>query len=281
MQIILVAGFGNLGAKLLPLRWKFPHLQFVFLEGYPGDNDSGYQGMKFAFDKAGTIGNLKGEKIDPERNDLDRTAARMNLLEFQKILRNEGLGGDNESLKEIFENHVYYCGKDLRGDSDEGKRYRNLIQYLIELDRSEVLLYLATRPDQYLWYLQRYAPFANRVAVDKPLATTSEQLDRLIRFSQLNPDLEIRPIDHYLFKLDFTEFNQALERRRGGLRPQDVQKIDVTIFEEGLDEHRPYFIDTGIIRDMMPHVSAMVRYLFRHSDTLKAYVGNVLPVVYT
>ena len=36
-KVVLIAGFGNLGVKLLPLRWAFPSLRFEFVEKFwPG-----------------------------------------------------------------------------------------------------------------------------------------------------------------------------------------------------------------------------------------------------
>ena len=281
MQAILVAGFGNLGAKLLPLKWACRNVRFFILENFWGNDNLGYCGMKKAFSNE-ILGDLL-EKSWSGAKDSDPPPTK-NLSAFRDALKGleykhrEALSRDeNRHLSKIFDEHVYYCGNPEKCSSEQ-ERYQKIIEQLIELDKTDVLLYLATRPDAYLWYLERYAPFVNRVAVDKPLATDPKQLDKLIRFSRLNPDIEIRPIDHYLFKLDFTEFNQTIENR--GLKPKNIQQIDVIIYEKGLDEHRQYFIDTGIIRDMMPHVAAMLRYIFRHSDQFTGYVGNVLPVVH-
>ena len=284
MQAILVAGFGNLGAKLLSLKWVFAQPHFFFLEKYWGDEDEkgGYLEIKEAFDEEVTLRKFLDSPFEVQPSD---PSARLNLSAFRDALQTveynhpDALFLDqNRRLGEIFEECVYYCGN-FEEDSEEQSRYKKLIERLIEYDPSKVLLYLAARPEDYLWYLQRYAPFVNRVAVDKPLAMDIEQLDEFRRFSLLNPDLEIRPIDHYLFKLDFHRFNQLIEIYPDKLDPQTIQRINVIIHEKGLDEHRRYFIDTGIIRDMMPHVAAMLRYMFRHSDRFTGYVGNVLPVV--
>lgn len=284
MPAILIAGFGNLGAKLLPLRWAFPHVDFYFVEKYY----PAYQAMKNEFDGRKVV----AEFLQSKPQVRPHSAAKMNLSAFHealstlKALRPKVLESEIRCLKEVFEEHVFYCGdpkdvspKNLR---HEERRYKqDLIEELTKrFDKADVLLYLACRPEDYFWYLQRYAPFASRVAVDKPLATSLDQLDKLIQFSRLNPDLDIRPIDHYLFKLNFTEFNKSLDNRPGGLDPKGIERIEVIIHEEGLDEHRPYFIQTGIIRDMMPHVAAMLRYMFRHNHFFMGYIGNVTPVVH-
>jgi glucose-6-phosphate 1-dehydrogenase len=153
------------------------------------------------------------------------------------------------------------------------------VKDLLAADPSEVVLYLATRPQDYLWYLERFAPLCHRVAIDKPLATDEVQMNRLHQFAELNRQLDIRPIDHYLFKRGFGKFNENLEQRSHGLSLRDLREIEITIHEEGLDAYRKYFIETGIIRDMMPHVLAMVHSLFHYAraeSPLQVHIGNVL-----
>ena len=280
-KVVLIAGFGNLGVKLLPLRWAFPSLRFEFVEKFwPGFLD-----MRKAFHEAGTLGALLA------RNDFQLGQLHPNVQAFRKVLAQtpgfteETAAEDaNLSLGKLFDDHVHFVG-DMPCDSDAGEarqlceNHRRLIRKLVEYDRSEVLLYLATRPEDYLWYLERYADFARTAAIDKPLAKDPRSLADIQRFARVNPGLIIRPIDHYLFKLDFTRFLEELEHR-GGLSPREVQRLDVTICEESLDESRRYFLETGIIRDMMPHVAATVSLLFRDWPVSHASVGNVKPFVH-
>jgi hypothetical protein len=274
-KLVLVIGFGNLSAKLLPLRWTFPFLRFRFIE----QHGAYFRSMREAFRKAGTLGDLL-DAPEMHHPNLRAFADALNWTpNFDKAAT------DNRALQlaTLFDEHIHYDG-DLEGCGDSDfdylrSRYQQLVRQLIEYDRSEVLLYLATRPDRYLESLKRYAPFADCVAIDKPLATDRHSLAQMRRFAQVNPGLTVLPIDHYLFKLDFTRFTTDMDRR-GGLDPREIQKLEVTICEENLDEDRPYFRDTGIIRDMMPHVAAMVSFLFRTCRVTRAVVGNVAPTVH-
>lgn len=280
-KIVLIAGFGNLGVKLLPLRWAFPSLRFEFVEKFwPGFLD-----MRKAFHEAGTLGSLLAE------DEPSLAKRHPNVAAFRKVLAQtpgftEETAAEDAglSLGKLFDDHVHYAGESgCIGDDPLARElcrnHQLLIRKLVEYDRSEVLLYLATRPEDYLWYLERYADFARCAAIDKPLAKDERSLADIMRFARVNPDLVIRPIDHYLFKLDFTRFNEELEHR-GGLSPREVQRLDITICEESLDESRRYFLETGIIRDMMPHVAAMVSLLFRDWPVAHASVGNVKPFVH-
>ena len=273
-KVILVVGFGNLSAKLLPLRWTFPFLRFEFVE----QHGEYFRTMRKVFQEAGSL------------KDLLKTPAKRlhpNLQAFRETLsRTPGFDrktAPDVQLGTLFANHVFYDGVKTGFTDDDfdhlRSRHRDLICRLLEYDRSEVLLYLATRPDRYLESLKRYASFSSSVAIDKPLATDEHSLAQMRRFAQINPELAIVPIDHYLFKLDFTRFNEQLERR-GGLNPREIQQLDVTICEKNLDEFRPFFRDTGIIRDMMPHVATMVSLLFRHYHVTRATVGNVTPLIH-
>ena len=281
-KVVLIAGFGNLGVKLLPLRWAFPSLRFEFIEKFwPGFLD-----MKKAFHEAGTLGSLLA------RNDFQLHQLHPNVQAFRKVLAQtpgfteETAAEDADlSLGKLFDDQVHFVG-DIPCDADDPQsrelcdNHRRLIRKVVEYDRSEVLLYLATRPEDYLWYLERYADFARTAAIDKPLAKDEHSLADIQRFARVNPGLVIRPIDHYLFKLDFARFNEELEHR-GGLSPREVQRVDVAICEESLEESRRYFLETGVIRDMMPHVAAMVSLLFRDWPVSHASVGNVKPFVHT
>ncbi|MFL5340994.1 MAG: HAD family hydrolase [Gemmataceae bacterium] len=287
-KLILIAGFGNLGAKLLPLRWAFPHLRFFVVEKYWPS----FQQMRAVFTQAGTIGELL-------KADIEGPFAHDNLKAFRGELERipgapkEMLAREygSERLGDLFDKHVCYCGgpEYERGGKVERippldyvvarEAHRELVRHLIDCEPPEVLLYLATRPEDYLWYLERYAAFARRAAIDKPLAKDEAGLVGLERFAASNPEVEIRPVDHYLFKLDLTHFNQTLEGRGGGLAPDSVSRLDVTIEEKDPALSRPYFLETGIIRDMMPHVDAMVSFLFRGEPDLEVEVGNVAPLV--
>jgi hypothetical protein len=275
-KVVLVVGFGNLGAKLLSLRFAFPFLRFAFIE----PEGEYFWKMRKAFEDIGTLRDLRYAK------DKDLCS---NLLAFRDALSQPANSSwrlrENQELKmlKLFDAHIHYGGDEIEGCpagefGASQARYKQLIRGLIEYDRSEVLLYLATRPELYIEKLKKYSFFANCVAIDKPLAKDEHSLREIRRFAQVNPDLTILPIDHYLFKLDFTEFMKQLEGR-GGLNPREVQRLDVTICEEELDESRVYFIETGIIRDMMPHVAAMVSLLFRNYNVKRATVGNITPVV--
>ena len=79
--------------------------------------------------------------------------------------------------------------------------------------------------------------------------------------------------------MDLTHFTNTLEGRGGSLGPGSVRRLDVTIEEKDPALSRPYFLETGIIRDMMPHVDAMVSFLFRSEPDLAVEVGNVAPLV--
>ena len=295
IEIALVAGFGNLGARLLPLSWVYPFVRFVFLERHRET----YEGMKAAFQDAGTVEDLQKRyctKVGGDHPQLKRDVHSKepnfeeNVFAFYKQLSDlkskfsvaeEQIFAKN--LGDLFEQHVYYCGSPASKEpptAAECERHRKLVRHLMDVDRDEVLLYLATQPQLYLWHLERYAPFSSRVAVDKPLATTHKELSSLQRFARLHPELDIRPIDHYLFKLDFKELNQELQKNPDRLRPRNVRHIKLTLLEESLDEHRSYFRKTGIIRDMMPHVGAMLSYLFRHSGQLQSVIGNISPVLH-
>jgi hypothetical protein len=281
-KVVLIAGFGNLGVKLLPLRWAFPSLRFEFVEKFwPGFLD-----MRQAFHGAGTLGSLLAG------NEAQLAQLHPNVQAFRKVLaqtpgftEETAVEDANLPLGKLFDDHIHFGGETVSGPDDPltrdlSRNHQRLIRKLVEYDRSEVLLYLATRPEDYLWYLERYADFARTAAIDKPLAKDERSLADIQRFARVNPGLVIRPIDHYLFKLDFTRFNEELEHR-GGLSPREVQRLDVSIGEESLDESRRYFLETGIIRDMMPHVAAMVSLLFRDWPVSHASVGNVKPFVYT
>jgi hypothetical protein len=269
-KIILIAGFGNLGAKLLALRWAFPYLRFRVLE----DNWQYFQYMKEQFSKLGTLGDF----LDHEPEDGNLKAFRAELLHVPGVSQ-DNLRRDYGSMRlgDMFDHHIYYCGPETEKASREKRA--ELIAQLLECTPDEVLLYLATRPEKYLWYLTEFGAFARRVAIDKPLAKDEQGLIDLERFNRGHPTVEIRPIDHYLFKLDFDEFLTALQPRGGSLDPGGVRRIDVTIEEHDPALGRPYFRETGIIRDMMPHVAAMVTFLFRNQDRLTVEIGNVAPLV--
>lgn len=273
-KVVLVIGFGNLSAKLLPLQWAFPFLHFEFVE----QHGEYFRKMRQVFQEAGSLKDLvntPAKRLHPNLQAFQETLSRTPGFNRKKV--------PNVQLGTLFDNHVFYDGvKTGFTDKDFDRLrscHRNLIYRLLEIDRSEVLLYLATRPDRYLESLKRYASFSSCVAIDKPLATDEHSLVQMRRFARINPELTILPIDHYLFKLDFTRFNEQLERR-GGLNPREIQQLDVTIAEANLDEFRPFFRDTGIIRDMMPHVATMVSLLFRHYHVTRATVGNVTPSIH-
>src|SRR5919201_1587537 len=71
-KIILIAGFGNLGAKLLALRWAFPYLRFRVLE----DNWPYFKYMKEQFAKIGSLNDL----LDHDPEDANLKAFRGELL---------------------------------------------------------------------------------------------------------------------------------------------------------------------------------------------------------
>ena len=285
-KLILIAGFGNLGAKLLPLRWAFPHLRFFVIEKYWPSFDA----MRKVFAGAGTLGQLLKREVESDFGNDNLKAFR---AEFERIpgAPKETLAAEygRDKMIDLFDKHVCYCGGQEfeRGGKSERipeadltrarEAHRELVRQLVDSEPPEVLLYLATRPEDYIWYLERYAAFASRAAIDKPLAKDEDSLARLECFSQSNPDVEIRPIDHYLFKLDLTHFIQTLQGRGGSLSPRAVRRLDVVIEEKDPSLGRVYFRETGIIRDMMPHVEAMVTFLFRNESELTTEVGNVAP----
>jgi hypothetical protein len=275
-KVVLVIGFGNLSAKLLPLHWTFPFLRFEFVE----QHGEYFRKMRQVFQEAGSLEDLM--KAPVERLHPNLQAFRETLSRTPNFAA-EAAANRDVQLSTLFANHVLFDGVKTGFTDDDFNQlrscHRDLICRLLEYDRSEVLLYLATRPDRYLESLKRYASFSSCVAIDKPLATDEHSLAQMRRFARINPELAILPIDHYLFKLDFTRFNEELERR-GGLNPREIKQLDVTIWEENLDEFRPFFRDTGIIRDMMPHVATMVSLLFRHYHVTRATVGNVMPLVH-
>lgn len=287
MKAVLIAGFGNLGCKLLPLQWAFPQARFFVVERFRGDKGQGYLGMKAAFDKDEAL----GEFLENSTNDQTvlRTPAEINLEAFREaLIRVHRLDSDSfeleQTLAQVFEEAVYFCGDSPGGKANESreedKRYQELVEELLKIDKGDILLYLAARPFDYGWYLERFSPFVGRVAVDKPLATNRENLNDLRAFYRLNPDLEIRPVDHYLFKFDFQGFNLRIHDDPSLFEPRDINRIEVRLSERGLDEFRPYFVQTGIIRDMMPHVSAMLRYMFREHGRTRPVIGTVVPVVH-
>ena len=289
MELILVAGFGNLGCKLLPLSWVYPGLKFLFIEGFWGT----YNNARSEFTRANDVGRLVG----PDYNTEDFGG---NLQSFTDQLKDLHLQGKlvhrledirNFKFKSLFEGEpkasaVFY--HPIRpeksypeSDTDAHRmtpttsesrecreQYKHLIRELINHDRKEVLL-----------YLERYAPFVHRVAIDKPLAVTPDQLAALSSFAGLHPDLDIRPIDHYIFKVDVERIGEAVRRNPGLVAPNKVERLEVNLLEKGLDEHRGYFADTGIVRDMMPHVGAMISYLFQNLETMRCIPGRVAPVM--
>src|SRR5262245_5949867 len=102
-KVILIAGFGNLGAKLLALRWAFPYLRFRVLE----DNWSYFKYMRDQFVKVGTLANL----LDREPEDGNLKAFRAELLHVPGVAQDElrhEYGA--QPLGELFDHHIYYCG---------------------------------------------------------------------------------------------------------------------------------------------------------------------------
>jgi len=117
-KLILIAGFGNLGAKLLPLRWAFPHLRFFVVEKYWPS----FQAMRTIFSNAGTLGDLLRQDVNAEfahdnlkafRGELERIPGAPKEL----LLREYG----SQRLRDLFDRHVCYCGgpEFERGDKVE------------------------------------------------------------------------------------------------------------------------------------------------------------------
>lgn len=133
--------------------------------------------------------------------------------------------------------------------------------------------YLATPPEAYPAYVEAFATHCRSggtptvVALEKPLANSLEgltRIDELVRTRSSESFCAVS-VDHYLGKRALELIQEAFSNFRSfrdDIHERTLQ-IAVEFMENDLKDakQRPYFLQTGIIKDMMPHALATVRSL--------------------
>jgi hypothetical protein len=142
------------------------------------------------------------------------------------------------------------------------------------LGERRLIAYLATPPEAYPAYLEELSAFsAGRelpavVALEKPLANSSDDLARIDGLVQKvgSDRFQIVSVDHYLGKRALDLIQEAFHNFRTFREDTQEKTLQVAVefMENDLEDakQRPYFLKTGIIKDMMPHALAVVRSLF-------------------
>lgn len=225
---IILVGFGDVGTKI------FPAL------------------MQINQDKSDDTGSIEISIVDIKSWDDILTEVKPKLRDrfrnYSKIEYNEGT-----ILKFLKENYF----EDKNPDS-------NIIPdgLLKRIKPERTIVYLALDPDKYLDALRKYLPFGNIFALEKPLAKNSEKAIELINYTRENANFfgkQFIPIDHYLGKYAVNLFKKISSMDRFSII-KDSNIIVFSFLEENISSpsEQPYFASTGIIADMMPHVSALL-----------------------
>ncbi len=133
-------------------------------------------------------------------------------------------------------------------------------------------MYLALDPHFYETALRFFLPFANVFALEKPLARASsvdsDSISAVARAESLRDFAKTHspfgkvfvPVDHYLGKSAFEAFESVLANAAFGDFVEDASNIVFQFLEAAIEpvSERPYFAETGIVADMMPHVLAIL-----------------------
>lgn len=147
---------------------------------------------------------------------------------------------------------------------------------LLERIRSDkTIIYLALDPDKYMMALQKFLIVGDIFAIEKPIAKNPTKATDIVTYSKQNEDFfgnkRFIPIDHYLGKDAFQLFDMMSIMPRFRENINDSNLITFSFLEKDIipPTGHPYFRTTGIIADMMPHVSAVLKKILKKNFKLK------------
>jgi len=227
---IILVGFGDVGTKI------FPTL------------------MQINKDGTGAIGSLDISIVDTFSWDDMSTKVKLKLKD-----RFEGYSEieyDEKLHLEFLKNNYF------QDDDPDGYLIPEGLIKRIRLEKS--IIYLALDPDKYYGSLEKYLPFGNIFAIEKPLAKDSDKATALVNYAkQYEQFLGKRfiPVDHYLGKYAVNLFDKISKTHKFRTIIEDSNLIIFSFLEKKISppSENPYFASTGIIADMMPHVSALLK----------------------
>ncbi len=159
--------------------------------------------------------------------------------------------------------HLEFLEKNYFQDDDpDGYLIPEGLIKRIRLEKT--IIYLALNPDKYYGVLEKYLPFGNIFAIEKPLAKDSCNATALVHYAkQYEQFLGKRfiPVDHYLGKYAVNLFDQISKTHKFSTIIEDSNLIIFSFLEKKISPplKNSYFTSTGIIADMMPHVSALLK----------------------
>ncbi|HEY9205198.1 MAG TPA: hypothetical protein VIO58_04695 [Candidatus Methanoperedens sp.] len=191
-----------------------------------------------------------------------------------EVMLSEGLEKTLEDRFEKFSN--------LRLENDEIKKYLKILEkiYFVDekprdeelipkgliprIDREEpIIVYLAVDPDLYLSALKKYLHLGDIFVIEKPIAKDSKKAEELIKFiREKEEDLDklFIPVDHYRGKKQVLDLVETIIKREDFYNKIKAANIIVfSLLEKRKPPTNTYFVSTGIIADMMPHVLALLK----------------------
>jgi hypothetical protein len=251
---VLVAGVGDCGSSLLVILRKLcANLQGEGFEIEPWFVD--YSGGQINHDEkiAQIVSAIKGKE---KYRRFEYTAKPFKANELSDFLRE----------------HLFIFGTGQPALSARRRLDSSTLADVV--GKRRLIAYLATPPEAYPAYIEELHDFwAERalpavVALEKPLANSAADLRRLDHLVQRvrRDRFQVVSVDHYLGKRALELIQEAFRNFRAF--QEDIQEktlqVAVEFIETDLEDarQRPYFLKTGIIKDMMPHALAVVRSLF-------------------
>lgn len=174
---------------------------------------------------------------------------------------------DEKEHLEFLKNNYF---QDLYPDNED-----KIPKGIMDRTSRKTIVYLALDPDKYKIVLKKFSTIGDIFAIEKPIAKNPTKAKEIVDYAKQSKTFFVKksfiPIDHYLGKDAFYLFDMISNNPRFKDIINDSNLITFSFLEKDIIPPigHPYFRTTGIIADMMPHVSAVLKKIFKNKFELK------------